>query len=106
MRLIVIGGRISYTFFVVFAVSNFCALAAADTACSVDAEFDVDTTCSEATTATTMALHDPATREARYSSNLAQYLVELHDNRAVFDFCGGPSRFRRFSLECISQLRS
>ena len=33
-------------------------------------------------------LHEPATREA-YGANLAQYLVDLHDTRSVFDFCGG-----------------
>lgn len=35
------------------------------------------------------ALHEPATREAQYAGNLAKYLVDLHDEKATFDFCGG-----------------
>lgn len=34
-------------------------------------------------------LYDPAAREAKYSGNTAQYLVDLHDARGTFDFCGG-----------------
>ena len=34
-------------------------------------------------------LHDPSVRESQYSGNLAQYLVDLHDSKAVFNFCGG-----------------
>lgn len=37
----------------------------------------------------TMALHDPSTREGKYAENIAQYLVDLHDHNAVFNFCGG-----------------
>ena len=37
-----------------------------------------------------MALHDPATRMSKYGpAKMAQYLVDLHDNRATFNFCGG-----------------
>lgn len=35
------------------------------------------------------ALYDPVARDAAYTGNAAQYLVDLHDNRATFDFCGG-----------------
>ena len=30
-----------------------------------------------------------AIADARFKGNVAQYLVDLHDARAVFDFCGG-----------------
>jgi hypothetical protein len=32
---------------------------------------------------------DPAKRDAQYGKNVAQYLVDLHDAKATFDFCGG-----------------
>ena len=31
-------------------------------------------------------LCDPATRDSRYSGNMAQYLVDLHDKKSVFNF--------------------
>ena len=34
-------------------------------------------------------LHEPASRNEHYKDNLAQYLVDLHDAKATFDFCGG-----------------
>ena len=34
-------------------------------------------------------LYDPAARDAHYKANIAQYLVDLHDADATFDFCGG-----------------
>ena len=36
-------------------------------------------------------LYDPAARDAHYGTpqNVAQYLVDLHDAKACFDFCGG-----------------
>ena len=34
-------------------------------------------------------LHSPATRASQYGSNIAKYLVDLHDSKATFDFCGG-----------------
>lgn len=34
-------------------------------------------------------LYDPAARDEKYDTNIAQYLVDLHDNKATFDFCGG-----------------
>lgn len=50
----------------------------------------------------TANLHDPATRDAQYSDNMAQYLVDLHDSKAVFDFCGGMM----FQLELSQKLRN
>jgi hypothetical protein len=46
-------------------------------------------------------LHEPSTREG-YGSNMAQYLVDLHDSRSVFDFCGGML----FQLSLTDALRS
>eukprot|EP00418_Pyrodinium_bahamense_P008911 CAMPEP_0179103918 /NCGR_PEP_ID=MMETSP0796-20121207/48178_1 /TAXON_ID=73915 /ORGANISM="Pyrodinium bahamense, Strain pbaha01" /LENGTH=242 /DNA_ID=CAMNT_0020801845 /DNA_START=1 /DNA_END=729 /DNA_ORIENTATION=+ len=44
------------------------------------------------TVPSSLAAHliDPKARDARYGSplNVAQYLVDLHDSRAVFNFCG------------------
>jgi hypothetical protein len=36
-------------------------------------------------------LFGPTERDAYYGQplNVAQYLVDLHDNRATFNFCGG-----------------
>lgn len=34
-------------------------------------------------------LVEPAQRDARYGKDTAQYLVDLHDSKATFDFCGG-----------------
>jgi hypothetical protein len=36
-----------------------------------------------------ISLYDSAARNAHYGSNTAQYLVDLHDHKATFDFCGG-----------------
>ena len=33
-------------------------------------------------------LYDPAIRDVHYGDNIAQYLVDLHDTRGTFDFCG------------------
>ena len=46
-------------------------------------------------------LHEPATREGSYGKNLAQYLVDLHDTKSVFDFCGGMM----FQLVLTDKLR-
>jgi hypothetical protein len=35
------------------------------------------------------SLYDPSERDATYGSNIAQYLIDLHDNQATFNFCGG-----------------
>ena len=35
------------------------------------------------------ALIEPSERDAKYGKNIAQYLIDLHDNKATFDFCGG-----------------
>lgn len=32
---------------------------------------------------------EPSVRDAKYGDNMAQYLVDLHDSEATFDFCGG-----------------
>ena len=34
-------------------------------------------------------LASPAVREEKYGTDLASYLVDLHDAKATFDFCGG-----------------
>jgi hypothetical protein len=34
-------------------------------------------------------VYEPAARDARYAGNWARYLVDLHDSRATFNFCGG-----------------
>lgn len=34
-------------------------------------------------------LFNGAARDAHYNGNMAQYLVDLHDSKATFDFCGG-----------------
>lgn len=54
--------------------------------------------------ATMANLADPATRETNYGQppNLAQYLVDLHDASATFDFCGGMM----FQLMLSDELRS
>lgn len=51
---------------------------------------------------TTTYLHDPAARDAHYNGNIAQYLVDLHDESAVFNFCGGMM----FQLVLSDSLRS
>ena len=35
------------------------------------------------------SLFEPLKRDEEYGSNVAQYLIDLHDNKATFDFCGG-----------------
>eukprot|EP00566_Odontella_aurita_P000916 CAMPEP_0113547406 /NCGR_PEP_ID=MMETSP0015_2-20120614/12337_1 /TAXON_ID=2838 /ORGANISM="Odontella" /LENGTH=215 /DNA_ID=CAMNT_0000447955 /DNA_START=297 /DNA_END=944 /DNA_ORIENTATION=+ /assembly_acc=CAM_ASM_000160 len=37
----------------------------------------------------TSDLYEPAKRDAQYGKNVAQYLLDLHDSKATFDFCGG-----------------
>eukprot|EP01047_Picozoa_sp_COSAG01_P091143 COSAG01_NODE_22812_length_840_cov_1.151147_1_plen_69_part_10 len=49
----------------------------------------------------TSFLYDPAAREAAFSGNWAEYLVQMHDARATFDFCGGMM----FQLVLSSKLR-
>jgi hypothetical protein len=43
----------------------------------------------KATAPSSNALFDPLERQSQYNSNHAQYLVDLHDSKATFDFCGG-----------------
>ena len=31
-------------------------------------------------------LYNPAARDAHYNGNMAQYLVDLHDSKATFNF--------------------
>ncbi|CAE8673322.1 unnamed protein product [Polarella glacialis] len=47
-------------------------------------------------------LYNPAARDAHYSGNMAQYLVDLHDSKAAFDFCGGMM----FQLVLSEKLRA
>ena len=47
-------------------------------------------------------LYEPAARDAAYSGNVAKYLVDLHDQKATFDFCGGMM----FQLVLTDKLRS
>ena len=47
-------------------------------------------------------LSSPSVREEQYGDNLAQYLVDLHDSKSVFDFCGGMM----FQLVLSERLRS
>lgn len=49
-----------------------------------------------------MSLYEPATREQTYGTDLAKYMVDLHDSRATFDFCGGMM----FQLVLSDTLRS
>ena len=41
------------------------------------------------TAASPSELVDPSYRDTNYASNIGQYLVDLHDSKATFDFCGG-----------------
>lgn len=45
---------------------------------------------------------DATKREASYNNDMAKYLVELHDSKATFDFCGGML----FQLVLSDALRS
>ncbi len=47
------------------------------------------------------ALVQPSERDAKYGQNIAQYLIDLHDNKATFDFCGGMM----FQLNLSAKLR-
>ena len=47
-------------------------------------------------------LYDTAVRDSHYKGNIAQYLVDLHDSKATFDFCGGMM----FQLALSPKLRS
>ena len=46
-------------------------------------------------------LVEPSQRDAQYGSNIAQYLLDLHDNKTTFDFCGGMM----FQLSLSTKLR-
>jgi len=53
--------------------------------------------------ATPMAVPiEPSKRDAEYGRNIAKYLVDLHDAKATFDFCGGMM----FQLVLTDKLRS
>jgi hypothetical protein len=47
------------------------------------------------------AIYEPSERDALYGRNTAQYLVDLHDMKATFDFCGGMM----FQLALSDKLR-
>lgn len=53
-------------------------------------------------TTTPSYLVEPKERDAHYNDNVAQYLVDLHDNKATFDFCGGMM----FQLVLSEKLRA
>ena len=55
-----------------------------------------------ATMPSSVDLYDTAVRESHYKGNIAQYLVDLHDSKATFDFCGGMM----FQLALSPKLRS
>jgi hypothetical protein len=44
---------------------------------------------------------EPSQRDAEYGNNVAQYLLDLHESEATFDFCGGMM----FQLMLTDQLR-
>jgi hypothetical protein len=44
---------------------------------------------STALSAMSASLVEPSQRDVEYGQNVAQYLVDLHDNKGTFDFCGG-----------------
>eukprot|EP00545_Synedropsis_sp_CCMP1620_P003437 CAMPEP_0119004816 /NCGR_PEP_ID=MMETSP1176-20130426/1372_1 /TAXON_ID=265551 /ORGANISM="Synedropsis recta cf, Strain CCMP1620" /LENGTH=270 /DNA_ID=CAMNT_0006956565 /DNA_START=47 /DNA_END=859 /DNA_ORIENTATION=- len=46
-------------------------------------------------------LVEPSQRDARYGKDIAQYLVDLHDAKSTFDFCGGMM----FQMVLSEQLR-
>lgn len=46
-------------------------------------------------------LFEPSQREAEYGENVARYLVDLHDGKGTFDFCGGMM----FQLVLSNKLR-
>merc|ERR1712166_366035 len=47
-------------------------------------------------------LHLPTTRRGQYDGKMSQYLIDLHDSHAVFDFCGGMM----FQLVLTDKLRT
>eukprot|EP00640_Fibrocapsa_japonica_P004153 CAMPEP_0113949486 /NCGR_PEP_ID=MMETSP1339-20121228/75953_1 /TAXON_ID=94617 /ORGANISM="Fibrocapsa japonica" /LENGTH=222 /DNA_ID=CAMNT_0000956957 /DNA_START=111 /DNA_END=779 /DNA_ORIENTATION=+ /assembly_acc=CAM_ASM_000762 len=46
-------------------------------------------------------LLEPSQRDAKYGTNVARYLLDLHESEATFDFCGGMM----FQLMLTDQLR-
>merc|ERR1719217_764998 len=51
---------------------------------------------------TASQLADPQYRDTTYGENVAKYLVDLHDSKSTFDFCGGMM----FQLVLSDKLRS
>lgn len=51
---------------------------------------------------TATSLVEPSERDTKYGKNMAQYLVDLHEANATFDFCGGMM----FQLVLSDALRS
>mmetsp|Transcript_28019 Transcript_28019/g.65846 ORF Transcript_28019/g.65846 Transcript_28019/m.65846 type:complete len:270 (+) Transcript_28019:58-867(+) len=47
------------------------------------------TSVEEASSSSSSYLYDPNQRDAHYDGNTAQYLVDLHNAKATFNFCGG-----------------
>ena len=56
------------------------------------ASYQLTSSCLQASstnTIDTVQLYDASTRRSAYKANIAQYMVDLNDSRATFDFCGG-----------------
>ena len=54
------------------------------------ASFAIQSTASSAGEAPSSSyLYSPSERDAHYNGNTAQYLVDLHNEKATFNFCGG-----------------
>lgn len=56
------------------------------------------TNMSRSSTISAEALVDPTQRDAHYGGNVAQYLVDLHDTKSTFNFCGGMMFQREWLL--------
>ena len=54
------------------------------------------TNMSRSSTISAEALVDPTQRDAHYGGNVAQYLIDLHDTKSTFNFCGGMMFQREF----------
>ncbi len=48
------------------------------------------------------AIYDPTVRDETYQGNFARYVVDLHDSKATFNFCGGMM----FQLVLSDKLRA
>ena len=62
----------------------------------------ISMTASSTNTQSKSQLFVPTERDEIYGTNIAQYLLDLNDNGATFDFCGGMM----FQLQLTDKLRS